>query len=171
MPLPNFQEVRRRHPLRGTGPGRWVSALTLVFMTSLVGFLVLVITETGTLLQSPWAVALLLIAVASLLVASIVAISAAMKRRTRSRLPSPAEEAGTVVTPVICAMGAEHPDVFSARMCDIGSLDDACLHRLNRIADDHPDRMTRQEAAERLKTHRGWNETSPAASLSATSED
>jgi hypothetical protein len=170
MALPNTQRISRHHPLRGTGPGKWVSALTLVFMASLIGFLVLVVTETGPLLQSPWAVALLLIAVGSLLVASIVAISAAMKRRTRSRLPSPAEAAETV-TPVICAMGAEHPDVFSARMCDIGSLDDACVHRLDRIADDHPDRVTRQEAAERLTTHRGWNETSPAPSLSAPSED
>ena len=171
MALPDTQEISLRHPLRGAGPGGWVTALALVFMASFVGLVVLVITGAGTLPQSPWAVTLLLIAVASLLVASIVATSAAMKRRTRSRLPSPTEAAETDATPVICAMGAEHGSVLSARMCDIGSLDDACDNRLNRMADDHPEPATRQAAAERLKTHRGWNETSPASGPSNRGED
>lgn len=158
MSMPDTRGIHRRRPLQGTGSRGWLIALTVVSMLSSVGFAVLMMIETGAILQNPQAVVLLLIAVASLLVASIVAVSSAMKRRTRSRLPSPRETAETGASPVMCAMGAEHPDVYSGRMCDIGSLDDACPARLERIAGDHPDGATREEAAQRLKTHRGWDE-------------
>jgi hypothetical protein len=168
MVLPETRGTVQGRPVHKTLVGGWLIGLPLVSLVSFVGFVVIATIEAGPFFQNPRAVVLLLIAVASLLVASIVAISAAMKRRTRSRLPSPTEAAQTGITPVICAMGVEHPDVFSARMCDIGSLDDACSTRLERIADDHPDRVTRQEAAERLKTHRGWDEASPVPSLWST---
>ncbi len=166
MPLPDSHKIGRRGFVQLTTSGWWVIALVWVFVASFVGLLVVVITGAGTwqetLFQHPQAMVLLLIAVASLLVASIVEVAAAMKRRTRSRLTSPAMAVSPGPEPATCAMGAEHLDVFSARMCDIGSMDDACVARLEKIAHDHPDRATRQQAAERLKTHRAWSEELPA---------
>jgi hypothetical protein len=162
MALTVDQETTRRRLVHRIESGGWVVALVLVSVASLVGFLVVVTTETGPFFQHPQAVVLMLIAVAGLLGASIVGVAATMKRRTRSRLPSLAEATAMSAEPATCAMGAEHLDVFSARMCDIGSIDDACVIRLEKIATDHPDRATRQQTAERLKSHRAWNEESSA---------
>lgn len=49
-----------------------------------------------------------------------------------------------------CRMGTEHWDTHSSEQCNIGSMLQACILRLEKIVTDHHDRPTRERAKKEI---------------------